>query len=192
MAMIGPCSISLRLMEWYDSRAREFRESIDRAWVYSVRHHTNIAEAETLAEGVFEVGQTRYEGGLRQAQEHAVEIAREFTPCKRMRRTREALDPTSVEWLEHRLLDSLRTSYDRWRENNARYGRGVYPEPRWSTALLADEAAQYHRPDDLEVPDRRFYSLVRTTLERLRRRGLIVGSTGLDNQGRETTLWEPA
>lgn len=92
-------------------------------------------------------------------------------------------------WLENRLLETLRDSYTRWRESR-RYS-ATYPEPRWSTALLALEAAQYHRPDDLEVADKRFYSLVRTTLERLRRRGLVVGSTGLDDRGRETTLWEP-
>jgi hypothetical protein len=196
LARIGPCSIAIREMQWHDPLAQEHRQAIvdGTAWRYSIRnypHEDDMTRSEVLAEGVIVVEQRRYEGGLRLAQARAVEMAREIAACKRVRRERDALEPESVIWLEHRLLETLRVSYTRWREMNARYGKGTYPEPRWWTALLAGEAAQYHRPDDLQIPNKRFYSIVRTTLERLRRRGLVASSTGADDQGRETTLWEP-
>lgn len=187
---IGACMISLRQMSWHDPRAREFREMIDRAWVASIREYDNDMNATTIAEAAFETAHQFYDGGLQEAQKRAVEIARETGRCKRAKREREALSPEAVDWLENRLLETLRTSYARWRDQTARFGKGVYPEPAWSTARLADEAAQYHRPDELEVSDKRFYSLVRTTLERLRRRGLVASSGGVV-EGRETTLWEP-
>ena len=118
-------------------------------------------------------------------------MAREIAACKRVRRERDALEPESVAWLEHRLLETLRVSYTRWRESVARHGKGVYPEPRWPTSLLAGEAAQYNRPEDLQVSDKRFYDLVRATLDRLRRRGLVASSMGVDDRGREARLWEP-
>lgn len=190
IARIGPCMISLRRMTWYDARASEFRETIDRAWTCTVRVYDSDdpTKADTIAEAAFETTRVYYDGGLREAQNRAIEIARETGRCKRVKREREALSSEAVEWLENRLLETLRDSYARWRENR-RYS-SHYPEPQWSTALLAMEAAQYHRPDELEVSDKRFYSLVRTTLERLRRRGLVAGSVGVVD-GRETTLWEP-
>lgn len=192
IANIGPCWITLRQMEWHHPQAREHREAIDRTWIYSIRHFTAAEMTSSdLTEGVFEVERAPYDGGTRQAKERVVTIARTFEICKRTRAVRAPLKSESVDWLEERLLDTLRASYTSWRENTARAGRGVYPEPRWSTARLADEAAQYNRPDDLDVTDKRFYTLVRSALDRLKRRKLVVTSTGLDDRGRETTLWEP-
>lgn len=217
LGRIGPCHFMLREMSWSDPRAREHREAIDRMWTYSIRHYPDpddLTKAETLDEGAFEVARTRYDGGLRQAQERLVEIARKTGACKRTRRQREALEPESIAWLEARLLDTIRTSYASWHQNVAHLKaqaaagdrsaqdalyweqvsrRPVYPEPRWSTARLAGEAAQYSRPDDLDaLSDKRFYALVHTTLERLKRRGLLASSAGPDDRGRETRLWEPA
>jgi hypothetical protein len=195
IARIGSCMIALREMQWHDPLAQEHRQAIvdGTAWRYAVRHysHDDMTKSETLAEGVIVVVRVRYDGGLRQAQARVVELTREIAACKRVRRERDALEPESIEWLEHRLLETLRVSYTRWREMTARYGKGVYPEPRWWTALLALEAAQYHRPDDLVVSNKRFYDLVRAALERLRRRGLVASSTGADDRGREARLWEP-
>jgi hypothetical protein len=191
LAHIGPCWITLRPMEWHHPQARAHRDAIDRTWVYSIRHYSSEAVGSDLDEGVFEVAQTARDGGARQAKERVITLARAFELCKRVRRARPALDPASTAWLEQRLLDTLRDSYTTWRDNNARYGRGVYPEPRWSTARLADEAAQYHRPDDLNVSKKRFYELVRAALDRLKRRDLLVTSLGLDDRGREAPLWEP-
>src|SRR5574341_1052609 len=169
IAHVGPCWISLRQMPWYHPQAREHREAIDRTWIYSVRHYAPGELGSDVTDGVFEVDRAPREGGAR-----------------------EALDPASVAWLEQRLLDTLRESYAAWRDNTARYGRGVYPEPRWSTARLAGEAAQYSRPDDLDVSRKRFYEIVHAALGRLKRRKLVVSSQGLDDRGRATTLWEPA
>lgn len=191
IAHIGPCWITLRPMEWHHPQAREHREAIDRTWIYNIRHYAPEAVGSDLTDGVFEVERTARDGGARMAKDRVVTLARAFEICKRARRSREALDPTSVAWLDQRLIDTLRGSYATWRENTTRYGRGVYPEPRWSTARLADEAAQYNRPDDLNVTSKRFYELVRTALERLKRQKLVVTTQGLDDRGRETTLWEP-
>ncbi len=191
LAHIGPCWISLRQMDWYHPQAREHREAIDRTWIYSVRHFTPDASTD-LEEGVFEVKRSSRDGGVRQAKERAVTLARVFEACKRAHVVRDALTPTSTEWLEQRLLDTLRDSYAAWRKNVASYGRGLYPEPRWSTARLAGEAAQYNRPDDLDVGKKRFYAIVKSALDRLKRRKRVVTTSGLDDQGRETTLWEPA
>lgn len=191
LAHIGPCWISLRQMDWYHPQARERREKIDRTWIYSVRHFTPDANAD-LEEGVFEVERAPRDGGIRQAKERAVTLARAFEACKRSRVVREALEPASNTWLEQRLLDTLRESYAAWRKNVASCGRGVYPEPRWSTARLAGEAAQYSRPDDLDVGKKRFYTIVKSALDRLKRRKLVVTTLGLDDQDRETMLWEPA
>jgi hypothetical protein len=191
LAHIGPCWISLRPMEWHHPQAREHREAIDRTWIYSVRHFSPELTASDLTEGIFEVEHTSRSGGIRQAKDRAVTITRTFELCKRARAVREALTPASAQWLEQRLLDTLRASYASWRKNTSTFGRGVYPEPRWSTALLAGEAAQYNRPDDLDVGGKRFYALVRTALDRLKRRKLVVTSQGVDDRGRETTLWEP-
>lgn len=192
IAHVGPCWISLRQMPWYHPQAREHREAIDRTWIYSVRHYAPGELGSDVTDGVFEVDRAPREGGVRQAKEKAVTLARAYEICKRPRRAREALDPASVAWLEQRLLDTLRESYAAWRDNTARYGRGVYPEPRWSTARLAGEAAQYSRPDDLDVSRKRFYEIVHAALGRLKRRKLVVSSQGLDDRGRATTLWEPA
>lgn len=216
LGRIGPCYLVLREMSWSDPRAREHRDAIDRMWVYTIRHYpdADVTAAETLAEGAFEVARTRYSGGLREAQERLVEIARDAGVCKRARRQREAPDPEAIAWLEARLLETIRTSYATWHQNVARLKeqaaagdrsaqealyyeqvsrRPVYPEPRWSTARLADETAQYSLPDDLDaLSDKRFYALVYNTLERLKRRGLLASSAGPDDRGRETRLWEPA
>jgi hypothetical protein len=192
LAHIGPCWITLRPMDWYHPQAREHRDAIDRTWIYSVRHYAPDLAASDITEGVFEVDRASRDGGARQAKEKVVVLARAFEVCKRPRRAREALEPESAAWLEQRLLDTLRTSYASWRKNTASFGRGVYPEPRWSTALLAGEAAQYTRPDDLDVSSKRFYTLVRAALDRLKRKKLVASSQGLDDRGRETTLWEPA
>lgn len=210
LARIGPCYVSLRQMDWHDTQAREHREALDRTWIYSIRHFPEgTFESSMLAEGVFEVMRRRYDGGLNEAQHRAVDIARELALCKRTHRKREALDPEAIVWLEERLLETLRESYTRWRATVAdvkqRAAAGdplaretlwiglnrVYPEPKWWTARLALEAAQYNRPDDLDVSNKRFYVLVRNTLERLKRRGLVTSSSGLDDDGHETTLWEP-
>lgn len=178
-------------MEWHHPRAREHRDAIDRTWIYSLRHFSPELTASDLTEGIFEVDRTSRSGGDRQAKEKAVAIARTFALCKRARPVREALAPTSAQWLEQRLLETLRVSYASWRKNTTSFGRGAYPEPRWSTALLAGEASQYNRPDDLDVGGKRFYDLVRSALDRLKRRKLVVTSRGLDDRDRETTLWEP-
>jgi hypothetical protein len=192
IAHVGPCWISLRPMDWYHPQAREHREAIDRIWIYSVRQFSPSTMAGSdLTEGVFEVEQTSREGGARQAKERAVALARAFEICKRPRRVREAIAPESVGWLDQRLLDTLRESYASWRESVSRVGRGVYPEPRWSTARLAAEAAQYSRPEDLDVDTRRFYALVAAALKRLKRKKLVASSRGLDDRGHETALWEP-
>ena len=191
IAHVGPCWITLRPMEWHHPQAREHRDAIDRTWIYSIRHYSPEAVGSDLTDGVFEVAQTARDGGARQAKEHAITLVRAFEICKPLRRKRAALDPDSIAWLEQRLLDTLRESYATWRDNTARYGRGVYPEPRWSTARLAEEAAQYQRPDDLAVGSKRFYELVRAALDRLKRRKLLITTQGLDDRGRETTLWEP-
>jgi hypothetical protein len=191
IAHIGPCWISLRPMEWHHPQAREHRDAIDRTWIYSVRHYAPDLAGSDLTEGVFEVDRTPHAGGTRQAKDRAVTLARAFELCKRPRRVREVLKPESVAWLDQRLIDTLRESYAAWRKNVESYGRGVYPEPRWSTARLAGEAAQYSRPDDLDVSGKRFYALVSATLSRLKRRKLVASSQGLDDRGRETTLWEP-
>jgi hypothetical protein len=189
-AHIGPCWITLSRMSPYHARAREYRENIDRTWIYSVR---DPLKDETLVEdGIFEVARKRYEGGDQEAKERAVELARQIAPCKRVRQKREALAPESRAWLEERLLEALRRSYTTWRDNVARYGRGIYPEPRLSTALLALEASQYGgRPDDLDVAKKRFYAIVATTLERLKKRGLVTSSSGLDYSSKPAKLWEP-
>jgi hypothetical protein len=218
-ASIGPCQLMLRPMHWSDVRAREHREAVveDRAWVYGIRHYPDRLDLESrvdLAEGVFEVTRRAYDGGVREAQERAVEIAREFAVCRRERQRREAPEAASIEWLENRLLETLRDSYKNWRESVARIEaqaaagdrsaqealyyskisrRPMYPEPKWTTARLAAETAQYSLPDDLDaLSDKRFYQAVYNTLERLRRRGLLVSSTGVDDRGREARLWEPA
>lgn len=191
IAHIGPCWITLRPMEWHHPQSREHRDAIDRTWVYSIRHYSPEAVGSDLDDGVINVEQNERDGGVRQAKERAITVVRAFELCKRVRRTRAAIDPTSTTWLEQRLLDTLRESYKTWRDNAAHHGRGVYPEPRWWTARLADEATQYHRPDDLNVGSKRFYELVRAALERLKRRKLLVTSLGLDDLGHETTLWEP-
>lgn len=206
-AYIGRCSITVRQMDWYHPEARERRETFHRTWIYSVRHHAEDFTSSQLTEGIFEVPGDY--GTETQAQAHAVAIAREFVLCKRRPRLqRKALEPESVAWLEERLLETLRTSYTDWRKSVANVKRlaeegdrwaqqalwdlrKIYPEPKWSTAQLAAEAAQYHRPDDLDVTDKRFYVIVRSALDRLKRRKLIAASTGLDDEGRETTLWEP-
>jgi hypothetical protein len=209
LARIGPCYVSLRQMDWHDTQAREHRDAIDRTWIYSVRHFPEgTYESSMLAEGIFEVARS-YSSGLYEAQHRAVNIARELALCKRTHRKREVLDPEAIAWLEERLLETLRESYTRWRatvadvKQRAAAGEAlaretlwiglnkIYPEPKWWTARLALDAAQYSRPDDLNVSDKRFYVLVRNTLERLKRRGLITASTGLDTDGHETTLWEP-
>jgi hypothetical protein len=208
----------LRLMHWSDEKARDHRDAVveERMWVYTVAHYPNIETLERvdLANGVFEVTRRSYDGGIREAQERAVAFAREVAICARARRQREALDAASVTWLEERLLETLRTSYAKWHQNvawikeraaagdrsaqDALYyeqssRRPLYPEPKWTTARLAGETAQYNLPDDLDaLSDKRFYQVVYTTLERLRRRKLIASSAGLDDRGRETRLWEPA
>lgn len=191
IAHIGPCWISLSLMAWHHPQAREHREAIDRTWIYNIRHYAKDLTGSDLTEGVFEVDRAPRDGGARMAKERAVTLARTFELCKRPRTVREAPKPESIAWLEQRLYDTLRTSYASWRKNTAGFGRGVYPEPRWSTALLAGEAAQYSRPDDLNVSSKRFYALVRAALDRLKRKKLVSTSQGLDDRGRETTLWEP-
>ncbi|HSX23429.1 MAG TPA: hypothetical protein VLE97_11700 [Gaiellaceae bacterium] len=190
-ARVGPCWITLSRMSPYHPRARDHREVIDRTWVYSVRDPLG---GKTLVEdGVFEVARDRYEGGDQEARERAVALTRELAPCKRTRTKRDPVAPLSAAWLEERLLDALRRSYGTWRENTARYGRGVYPEPRLSTALLALEAAQYGgRPDDLDVPKKRFYAIVVATLGRLKKQGLVTSSSGLDYSNKPARLWEPA
>jgi len=192
IAHIGPCWITLRSMPWYHPQARDHRDAIDRTWIYSIRQlGAESLEHRDLTEGVFEVERSSRDGE-RQAKDRVVTLARALEVCKRPRRTREPLEATSVDWLENRLTETLRESYASWRDRTARFGRGVYPEPRWSTALLAKEAAQYSRPEDLDVTDKRFYALVRAALDRLKRRKVVASSQGLDDQGRETTLWEPA
>ena len=189
-ARIGPCWITLSLMSPYHARAREHRETINRTWIYSVR---DPLKNETLVEdAIFEVERRRYDGGDQEARDRAVALARELAPCKRQRTKREALAPESIAWLEDLLLETLRRSYGTWRENTARYGRGVYPEPRLSTALIALEAAQYGgRPDDLDVSKKRFYSIVAAALNRLKKRGLVTSSSGLDYSNKPARLWEP-
>jgi hypothetical protein len=177
-------------MPWYHPEARQ--RPIDRTWIYSVRQFgADSLEGTDLTEGVFEVDSVSRDGE-RQAKDRAILLARDLGVCKRTRRTRDPVQPSSVEWLENRLTETLRESYASWRDRTARFGRGVYPEPRWSTARLALEAAQYNRPDDLQVTDKRFYTLVRSALDRLKRRKIVVSSQGLDDQGRATTLWEPS
>jgi hypothetical protein len=98
------------------------------------------------------------------------------------------MSPDAARWLENRLLEILRASYAKWKLYGRDYG---YPEPAWSTArLVAALEPRWRRPPELDVPDKRFYSLVRTALERLRRRGLVESSIGVVD-GRETTLWAP-
>jgi hypothetical protein len=152
------------------------------------------AKNETLVENdIFEITRKRYEGGEREAQEHAVALARKLAPCKRSRAKRAAISAASITWLEDRLLDMLRDSYNAWRENTARYGRGVYPEPRLSTALVVKDIAQIGgRPDDLDVVSKRFYTIVVAALGRLKKRGLVVTSEGLDYANKPSRLWEPA
>jgi hypothetical protein len=217
-ASIGPCQLMLRLGRWSDPFAQTEREAVieERAWFYAVYHYPDSSNPERvdLVEGAFVVQRRAYDGGVREAQARAVEIARELTLCKRQRSRREVLDPASVAWLENRLLDTLRTSYEKWRQNvawikeraaagdrsaqDALYyeqssRRPIYPEPKWTTARLANETAQYSLPDDLDaLSDKRFYDAVYNALERLRRRDLVVSSSGLDDRGRETRLWEPA
>jgi len=191
IAHIGPCWITLRPMPWYHPQAREHREAIDRTWIYSVRQIGLETPSRDLTEGVFEVDRT-FRDGERQAKDRVITLARALEVCKRPRRTREPLQTESVDWLENRITETLRESYASWRDRTAQFGRGVYPEPRWSTARLANEAAQYRRPDDLDVGGKRFYTLVRAALDRLKRRKVVVSSQGLDDRGRETTLWEPA
>lgn len=190
-AHIGPCWITLSRMSPYHARASEHREALDRTWVYSVR---DPLKDETFVEdGIFEIERKRYEGGDKEAKERVVAIARQIAPCKRTHRKREAPASESVTWLENRLLETLRQNYGAWRDSIARYGRGTYPEPRLSTALLAIDAAQYGgRPDDLDVPKKRFYAIVAAALERLKKRGLVTSSSGLDYSNKTTRLWEPA
>jgi len=203
-------------MAWHDAAAKEHREAVieNRAWVYTIFQYTpGTDEREIIGTGVFDVVRARYNGGLREAQEHVVEIARSHENCKRVRKAREALDPEAIAWLEARLLDTLQTSYARWRENVARLrrdaeagdrnaqealyyerssGRPLYPEPKWTVGRLANETAQYHLPDELDVlTDKRLYETVRAALERLKRRRLATSSTGIDDRGREAKLWEP-
>ena len=191
LAHIGPCWISLRPMDWYHPQARDHREAINRTWIYTIQHFSPELTASGLTEGIFEVDRAPFDGGVRKAKEHVVAIARAFEVCKRPRHAREAIEPASVAWLEQRLLSTLRESYAYWREKVSSYGRGNYPEPRWSTAQLAGDAAQYTRPDDLDVTDKRFYLFVRAALDRLKRRKLVTTSHGLDDRGRATTLWTP-
>jgi|SRR5574342_73045 hypothetical protein len=189
-ARIGPCWITLSRMSPYHPRARERRDAIDRTWVYSVRDP--LGDTTLVEDGVFEVARERYDGGDQEARDRAVALARALVPCKRVRVKRAKPASSSVAWLEEHLLKTLRKSYDAWRENTARYGKGVYPEPRLSTALLAMEMSQYGgRPDDLDVPKKRFYSIVTTTLYRLKKQGLVTSSTGLDYSNKPTRLWEP-
>ncbi len=212
-ARIGLCTIALREMRWHDSAYRENR------WVYTVYHYPGLApggdgsiEREILDEGNFDVVRVRWDAGLREAQDRAVEIARKVTLCKRPRRQREALSPEAATWLEAKLLDIIQSRYNEWKDSNARLcaaaeagdrsaqdaiyyqrasGRSLYPEPQLSTARLADEVAQYTMPEELEAQsDKRFYDLVRTALDRLRKAGAITTSTGV-YRGREVKLWEP-
>lgn len=192
LAHVGPCWITLHPMDWHHPQAREHRETIDRTWIYTIRHYGSELTGSDLTDGIFEVDRAPFDGGVRQAKDKAIAIARTFEVCKRPRRTREAIAPESVAWLEQRLIGTLRESYGHWRKNISIYGRGTYPEPRWSTARLAAEAAQYSRPDDLDVSGKRFYELVRAALDRLKRKKAVVTTQGIDDRGRETTLWEPA
>jgi len=217
-ASIGPCRLMVRPMDWSDTRARDHRDAVieNRAWVFAVYHYPDALDIDsrvTLTEGAFEVVRVAYDGGVREAQERVVELARELDLCRRQRQRREAPPAEDVAWLDDKIMEILQSSYARWRENNARLRaqaeagdklaqevlyseritrRPTYPEPRWSTARLAAEVSQYSLPDALDdLSDKRFYQAVHSALERLRRRRLVASSTGPDDQGRETRLWEP-
>jgi hypothetical protein len=189
-ARIGPCTIILRELTWYDQDAQTYRDAIihSLAWSYRVLAHNDDLTQHDLAEGVFAVERRKYEGGLKQAQDHAVELARELDVCKRAKIKHDALSDEAVEWLEAKLIEILERSYGYWRSTGRGHG---YPEPQWTTGLLAGEVKQHHLMDELrEQNEKRFYALVRGALDRLKRRGAVAISTGVVD-GREVPLWEP-
>lgn len=99
--------------------------------------------------------------------------------------------------LEELLLKIIREAYDYWYKSRAdaeAHGvwSGYWPkEPQLSTGHLHGNVTRNYRFSPLkDMPATRTQSIVRSALERLSTRKLVVRTTGTE-QGREVKMWEP-